>query len=82
MIERAFPFLVAAIGCVLACGTCEAREVATSKYTSTAREKSVRFEQDSDDPTGFRARLRGFGPYDLEHVGGDERSWMNVLQRG
>jgi hypothetical protein len=50
-----------------------------SKYTSTAEPRAIRFNRDQTDPVGsLRALFRGLGGYDLEHVGGDERSWINI----
>ena len=50
-----------------------------SKYTSTARAKSLSYhESDAEDSEGFRALFPGFGGYQLEHLGGDLRSWINV----
>jgi hypothetical protein len=60
-----------------------AEERIVSKYTSTAEAKSIRFERDKDDPVGsFRGLFRGLGGYDLEHAGGDERSWINIRYGG
>ncbi len=49
-----------------------------SKYTSTARAKSLSFEEDGieGDP-GFHGLFPGLGGYQLEFLGGDERSWIN-----
>ena len=49
-----------------------------SKYTSTARAKSLSFKEDGieGDP-GFHGLFRGLGGYQLEFLGGDERSWIN-----
>ena len=50
-----------------------------SKYSSTARAKSISFQEDGDesDP-GFHGVFPGFGGYQLEFLGGDERSWINI----
>jgi hypothetical protein len=55
------------------------RERIVSKYTSTARAKSISFHEDGDesDP-GFHGLFPGFGGYQLEFLGGDERSWINI----
>ena len=55
------------------------RERIVSKYTSTARAKSISFNEDGDesDP-GFHGLFPGFGGYQLEFLGGDERSWINI----
>jgi hypothetical protein len=52
-----------------------AGERLVSKFTSTAREKSIYFKEGED---GFRALFAGLGGYQLEHLAGDERSWINV----
>jgi hypothetical protein len=49
-----------------------------SKFTNTAEKNAVRFHREKDDPSDFRAVFRGFGDYDLEFLGGDERSWINI----
>jgi hypothetical protein len=50
-----------------------------SKYSSTARAKSISFQEDGieGDP-GFSGLFPGFGSYQLEFLGGDERSWINI----
>ncbi len=50
-----------------------------SKFTSTARSHCISYRAtgESGDP-GFEARCRGLGGYELEFLGGDERSWINV----
>jgi hypothetical protein len=54
-------------------------ERVVSKFTSTARAKSVSFKEFSGEgEDGFRALFGGLGGYQLEHVAGDERSWINV----
>ena len=50
-----------------------------SKYTSTARKSSLSFRDHSDVPEGgFEALCPGFGGYQLVHLSGDERSWINI----
>ena len=50
-----------------------------SRYTSTARVKSLSYQEARGEGVdGFRALHRGFGGYQLEHLAGDERSWINV----
>ena len=50
-----------------------------SKYTSTARAKALAFdESDEQEDEGFRGLFPGLGGYQLEHLGGDLRSWINV----
>ena len=54
-------------------------EQIVSKYTSTARAKSLAYhESNTEDDEGFRGLFPGFGGYQLEHLGGDLRSWINV----
>jgi hypothetical protein len=56
-----------------------AGEQIVSKYTSTARSKSLSFKDHSDVPEGgFEAVFPGLGGYQLVHLSGDERSWINV----
>jgi hypothetical protein len=49
-----------------------------SKYTSTARAKSISYHETGEegDP-GFEALCPGLGGYKLEFLGGDDRSWIN-----
>jgi hypothetical protein len=50
-----------------------------SKFTSTARENSIYFKKDEGEGTGgFEALFAGLGGYQLLHLSGDERSWINV----
>jgi len=67
--------------CVLTSITLRAgpAERITSKYTSTARSKAVSFKDESNIPEGgFEAVFAGFGGYQLVHLAGDERSWINI----
>ena len=52
-----------------------------SKFTSTAQKSAIRFYREKDDPSDFHGLYRGFAGYDLEFVGGDERSWINIRFR-
>src|SRR3954447_15053114 len=57
----------------------EAGERVVTKYTSTARAKSLSFKDESNLPEGgFEAVFAGFGGYKLVHLAGDERSWINI----
>jgi hypothetical protein len=57
----------------------KAAEKVVSKYTSTARAKSLSFKDESNIPEGgFEAVFAGFGGYKLVHLAGDERSWINI----
>ena len=50
-----------------------------SKYTSTARAKALSFHESREqEDEGFRGLFPGLGGYQLEHLGGDLRSWINV----
>ena len=50
-----------------------------SKYTSTARKDCISFKEHKDEgPYGFEALCPGLGGYKLEHLSGDERSWINL----
>ena len=55
-----------------------AGENPVSKFTSTAQKNAVRFHREKDDPSDFHGLYRGFAGYDLEFVGGDERSWIGI----
>jgi hypothetical protein len=49
-----------------------------SKYTSTARAKALSFQESrGQEDEGFRGLFPGLGGYQLEHLGGDLRSWIN-----
>jgi hypothetical protein len=52
-----------------------------SKYSSTAREKSISFQEDGmeGDP-GFSGLFPGFDGYKLEFLGGDERDQRQIRQ--
>jgi len=69
-----------AIFVVMACGVgAEPGPPVTSKYTSTARAKSISFKDYSRIPEGgFEAVFAGLGGYKLVHLSGDERSWINI----
>jgi hypothetical protein len=66
---------------VLICATISivhADEKAVSKFTNTSEKNAIRFHREKDDPSDFRGVFRGFGGYELEFLGGDERSWINI----
>lgn len=52
----------------------------TSKFTSTAEKDSVVLSKSGkdDEMDSFSMRCRGLGGYQLIHLGGDLRSWINV----
>jgi len=63
----------------LASQSSAAEERVVSKYTSTARAKSITFkEYTGAGPGGFEGLFPGLGGYQLLHLSGDERSWINV----
>ena len=50
-----------------------------SKYTTTARAKAISFkEYTGEGPGGFTGLFPGLGGYQLVHLSGDERSWINI----
>jgi hypothetical protein len=55
-----------------------AGEKPVSKFTNTSEKNAIRFHREKDDPSDFRGVFRGFGGYELEFLGGDERSWINI----
>lgn len=63
----------------LAVQNAAADERVVSKYTSTARAKSISFkEYQGEGPGGFEGLFPGLGGYRLVHLSGDERSWINL----
>ena len=63
----------------LALQNAAAGERVVSKYTSTARAKSISFkEYTGEGPGGFEGLFAGLGGYQLLHLSGDERSWINI----
>jgi hypothetical protein len=61
------------------CGSAPAEERIDSRYTSTARAKALSFKDESHIPEGgFEAVFAGLGGYQLVHLAGDERSWINI----
>jgi hypothetical protein len=61
------------------CDRARAEEKIDSRYTSTARAKALSFKDHSKIPEGgFNALFAGLGGYQLEHLSGDERSWINI----
>ena len=66
------------LGLLLTAGESPSERIA-SKYSSTARAKSISFQETGEegDP-GFHGLFPGFGGYQLEFLGGDERSWINI----
>ena len=59
-----------------------AEERIVSKYTSTARAKALSFKEYNEESVGFRGVFPGFGKYQLEHLAGDDRSWINLRFNG
>jgi len=66
------------LGSLLVAGESPSERI-VSKYSSTARAKSISFQETGEegDP-GFHGLFPGYGGYKLEFLGGDERSWINV----
>ena len=66
------------LGLLLTAGETPSERI-VSKYSSTARAKSISFQETGEegDP-GFHGLFPGFGGYQLEFLGGDERSWINI----
>ena len=66
------------LGLLLTAGESPSERIA-SKYSSTARAKSISFQETGEegDP-GFHGLFPGFGGYQLEFLGGDERSWIKI----
>lgn len=61
------------------CAEARAEERIDSRYTSTARAKALSFQDHSNIPEGgFEAVFAGLGGYQLVHLSGDERSWINI----
>jgi hypothetical protein len=61
------------------CDRARADEKMDSRYMSTARAKALSFKDYSKIPEGgFEALFAGLGGYQLEHLSGDERSWINI----
>jgi hypothetical protein len=61
------------------CDRALAEDRVDSRYTSTARAKALSFKDESNIPEGgFEAVFAGLGGYRLEHLAGDERSWINI----
>jgi hypothetical protein len=71
------PFLVIA-GVVAFLATARAGDRPVSKYSSTGKRDQISFHREKDDPSDFRGLFRGFGGYEIEFLGGDERSWINI----
>jgi len=65
-------------GSLMAAGEPSSERI-VSKYSSTARAKSISFQETGEegDP-GFHGLFPGYGGYKLEFLGGDERSWINI----
>lgn len=70
---------IALVMTALASQSTAAGERVVSKYTRTARAKSISFKNHSDVREGsFEALFPGNGGYQLLHLAGDERSWINL----
>ena len=75
-------FVVRSLAVIALASWCDralAEERIDSRYTSTARAKALSFKDESDIPEGgFEAVFAGLGGYQLVHLAGDERSWINI----
>ena len=79
MAKKLSAIAIAVVTTALALQNAAAGERIVSKYTSTARAKSISFKDHSDVPEGgFEALFPGHGGYKLLHLSGDERSWINI----
>ena len=66
------------IGLLLTAGESPSERIVL-KYSSTARAKSISFQETGEKgDSGFEGLFPGFGGYQLEFLGGDERSWINI----
>ena len=65
-------------GLLVTAGTSPSERI-VSKYSSTARAKSISWQETgAEGDPGFQGVFSGFGGYKLEFLGGDERSWINI----
>ncbi|MEN3368939.1 MAG: hypothetical protein V7609_1082 [Verrucomicrobiota bacterium] len=78
MISRIASRWFAAIGFVAFLNTAVAAERIVSKYTSTAERESISLKNGPEETGSFSGIFRGFGGYQIAHVGDDERSWINI----
>jgi hypothetical protein len=78
--KPAFRVAVGALALWLGVASLRAQEErVVSKFTSTARAKALSFhESRAQEDEGFRGIFAGLGGYQLEHLGGDLRSWINL----
>lgn len=56
-------------------------EKIVSKYTSTARKHTISYQVhkgEGGEADGFEGVFPGLGGYQLVHLSGDERSWINI----
>lgn len=83
MKRRAFVVVGMVLVATLSLAAAQETTRATSKYTSTARAKAISFKEFTEEPGGgFEARFPGLGGYQLLHLAGDERSWINLRHGG
>ena len=70
---------LAVLALVSWCDRALADEKMDSRCTSTERSKALSFKDHSKIPEGgFEALFAGLGGYQLEHLSGDEPSWINI----
>jgi len=79
VVRKFIRMALAVIALVSWCDGALADEKIDSRYTSTAQSKALSFKDHSKIPEGgFEALFAGLGGYQLEHLSGDERSWINI----
>ena len=78
MINRLTCSWLLALGILAFIDSAVAGEQIVSKYTSTAERESISLKKGPEETGSFSAVFRGFGGYQIVHVGDDERSWINL----
>jgi hypothetical protein len=78
MMNRLTSFWLTALGLLALLNTAVAAERIVSKYTSTAERESISLKNGPEETGSFSGVFRGFGRYQIVHVGDDERSWISI----
>lgn len=78
MMNRLTSSWLTALGFLAFLHSAAAAEGIVSKYTSTAERESISFKNGPEETGSFSGVFRGFGGYQIVHVGDDERSWINI----
>ena len=78
MINRLISSWLTALGLLAFLDSAAAADRIVSKYTSTAERESISFNNGPEETGSFSGVFRGFGGYQIVHVGDDERSWINI----